>query len=366
MSDPPVTPPYSQPPVSDSSYGQPSYAQPSYGQTQRKASVFTVTHILVALNVAVYVLMIVSGASPIEPSLSQLVRWGADWGPLTLGAQPWRILTSNYVHGGFIHIAFNMWCLWSLGQLAERLFDSWSYVLVYTLSGIAGSVVSLWWHPMVVGVGASGAIFGLAGAVLAVLYFGHLSISREALRPTLRSLLAFVGYNLLFGLRPGTDNSAHMGGLAGGLFLGFVIARSGSREDVRRTAIFGSAVLAVILAGVLITLRKGYSPVDSADLDPEAGAKGITAFKAQNYDEAIRYFTMLTKQNPKLAGGYFLLGQAYFNAQRPKDAVGAFQAGLALKPDDAEAETMLGQAYEAQGMTQEAQEAYKKANQMQR
>jgi rhomboid protease GluP len=317
-----------------------------------------------AINVAVFVLMVVSGASPVEPTLSQLVRWGADWGPLTLGSQPWRVLTSNYVHGGIIHIAFNMWCLWSLGQLAERLFDRWSYLLVYTLSGIAGSVVSLWWHPMVVGVGASGAIFGLAGAVLAVLYFGHLSISREAVKPILKSLLAFVGYNLLFGLRPGTDNSAHLGGLAGGLFLGFVISRSRGREEVRRNAGFGSAVLTVVLVGVLLTLQKGHPQLDAKDLDPEAGPKAIAALKANDYDQAIRYLTAFTKQNPKSADGQMLLGSAYFGAKRPQQAISAFQAALALRPDYGEAEQGLGHAYEALGMNQEAQDAYKRAAQM--
>lgn len=337
---------------------------PSYAEQQQRWSSLTVTHVLVAINVAVFVLMIVSGASPLEPSLSQLIRWGADWGPLTLGSQPWRVLTSNYVHGGMIHIGFNMWCLWSLGQLAERLFDRWSYLLVYTLSGIAGSVVSLWWHPMAVGVGASGAIFGLAGAVLAVLYFGHLSISREAVKPILNSLLAFVGYNLLFGLRPGTDNSAHLGGLAGGLFLGFVISRSHSREEVRRNAGFASAVLAVVLVGFLMTLQKGHPQLDAKDLDPDAGPKAAAAYQAGNYEEAIRYFTMFTKQNPKLAEGQLLLGSAYLGAKKPQLAVPAFQAALALQPDYGPAEQGLAQAYQSLGMNQEAQEASKKAAQM--
>jgi rhomboid protease GluP len=337
---------------------------PSYAEAQDRWSNLTVTHVLVAINVAVFVLMIVSGASPIEPSLSQLIRWGADWGPLTLGSQPWRVLTSNYVHGGIIHIGFNMWCLWSLGQLAERLFDRRTYLLVYTLSGIAGSVVSLWWHPMVVGVGASGAIFGLAGAVLAVLYFGHLSISREAVKPIMKSLLAFVGYNLLFGLRPGTDNSAHLGGLAGGLFLGLVIARSGSREEVRRNAGFASAVLAVILVGVVMTLKKGHPQLDAKDLDPDAGPKAVNALKIGDYDQAVRYLTMLVKENPKSADLQYLLGTAYLGAQKPNEALTAFQAALALNPKSADAESGLGMAYSALGMEPEAQEAYKKAAQM--
>ena len=90
--------------------------------------------------------MALSGVSPLQPTL-QLVTWGANAGPLSLGPQPWRILASNYVHIGLIHIFFNMWCLWNLGQLAERIFDRWTYLMIYTATGIGGSLSSLWWHP---------------------------------------------------------------------------------------------------------------------------------------------------------------------------------------------------------------------------
>ena len=84
-------------------------------------SEISATHIIVGINVLVFVAMVLSGASPLNPSRELLLRWGANWGPLSLGTQPWRILTSNYVHIGIIHLAFNMWCLWNLGRLAERV-----------------------------------------------------------------------------------------------------------------------------------------------------------------------------------------------------------------------------------------------------
>ena len=152
-----------------------------------------ITTTLVGMNVAVYVAMVLTGVSPVQPNIPQLLKWGANYGPLSLGAEPWRILASNYVHGGIIHIALNMWCLWNLGFLAERVFDPWTYVLAYTFCGLAGSLASLWWHPLTVGVGASGAIFGLAGALIAALYLGHLPISKLAIQGTLRSLLTFRG-----------------------------------------------------------------------------------------------------------------------------------------------------------------------------
>ena len=181
---------------------------------------------LVGINGAVFVMMLLSGVPLENPTLAQLLKWGANWGPLSLGAQPWRILSSNYLHIGIIHIALNMWCLWSLGQLAERIFDRWTFFLTYTACGIGGSLASLWWHPMVVGAGASGAIFGLAGALISALYLGRLPIPKEALRGTMRSLLTFAGYNLFFGaVGAGIDNSAHIGGLVTGFALGALLAR---------------------------------------------------------------------------------------------------------------------------------------------
>jgi rhomboid protease GluP len=213
-----------------------------------------VTTALVAINVAVYLAMAVSGVSPIQPTIAQLLRWGANFGPFTLNGQLWRMLSSNYVHIGLIHIALNMWCLWKLGFLAERIFDPWTYIVTYTACGLVGSLNSLYWHPVGVGAGASGAIFGLAGALIAALYLGHLPISKAAMRATLHSLLIFAGYNLLFGASVGgIDNSAHIGGLVTGLLIGAALSHHlMSGPDVRRTwrTYVAIAALVVMFAGV--------------------------------------------------------------------------------------------------------------------
>jgi rhomboid protease GluP len=209
-----------------------------------------VTSFLVGINVVVFALMTLSGVSFTTPQLQQLVKWGADWGPYTLTTQPWRLLTSNYVHIGIIHIALNMWCLWNLGALAERIFDRWTYVLTYTACGIGGSILGVWWHPETVEAGASGAIFGIAGALIAALYLGRLPVHPSALKATLKSLLSFAGYNLFFGaVVPGISNAAHLGGLITGLGLGAALApRLAAPPDERnswRRLIF-------IVAGVLL------------------------------------------------------------------------------------------------------------------
>lgn len=212
-----------------------------------------ITTTLVGMNVAVFAVMVLMGVSPLEPTSAQLLKWGANWGPLSLGAEPWRMLASNYIHYGVIHIFFNMWCLWNLGFLAERVFDPWTYVLTYTTCGLAGSIASVWWHPSGTSVGASGAIFGLAGALIAALYLGHLPISKQATQGTLKSLLAFAGYNLFFGaVVPVIDNSAHIGGLLAGLALGAALAKHLTqppevRDGWRRGVFIAAAVVLFLL-----------------------------------------------------------------------------------------------------------------------
>ncbi len=219
-----------------------------------------VTTILVGINVAVYVVMVLSGVSAIQPSVPDLLKWGADAGPLSLRGEPWRILASNYVHAGILHIGLNMWCLWNLGALAERVFDRWTYLLTYTACGIAGSLASLWIHPMEVSVGASGAIFGIAGALIAALYLGRLPVPPAAVRSTLKSLLTFAAYNLFFGAVVGVvDNSAHIGGLLAGLAIGAALAKHVTAPPEIRNGWRNGVVLvsAILLAAAFFYLRRG-------------------------------------------------------------------------------------------------------------
>jgi rhomboid protease GluP len=208
-----------------------------------------VTQAIFGINIAVFIGMVLSGASPMWPSGESMIHWGANVGPLTLSGDWWRLLTSCFVHGGIIHLGFNMWCLWSLGELAERLYGHVTFALVYLLCGIGGSLGSAWWHTSpVISVGASGAIFGIAGAVIASLKLGEVSSPAMA-QGVMRSLVAFVGYNVVFGMVTGvTDNACHIGGLLAGLLLGALIAKFAPASHlVPRLVIM--AVVAALLAG---------------------------------------------------------------------------------------------------------------------
>jgi len=229
------------------------------------------TQIIFGINAAVFLGMVLSSSSVMNFPGLELVHWGANVGALTFSGEWWRLLTNVFVHGGLLHIAFNMWALWNLGALCEALYGRWTYAAIYLTCGLGASLASATWHPYVPSVGASGAIFGLAGALLAAFKLGEFSVPRSALSGTLRSLGAFVVYNLLFGFAlPGIDNTAHIGGLVTGLIVGALIAVFAPRQDhgPRRGAIF--LVVFLALAGVAITvahhyglpLRLGRSPFD--------------------------------------------------------------------------------------------------------
>ncbi|MFZ0440701.1 MAG: rhomboid family intramembrane serine protease, partial [Candidatus Sulfotelmatobacter sp.] len=187
----------------------------------RRETSVGLTQIILGINIAVFLGMVIFSGNPAafanpmqEFSPRETVLWGANFGQLTLSGEWWRLLTCVFVHGGIIHIAFNMWCLWNLGALCESLYGRWTYAAIYLICGVGASLASVAWHPGGASVGASGAIFGLAGALIAAFKLGEFSVPRAALTGTLRSLAMFVVYNLIFGAVIGTtDNAAHIGGL---------------------------------------------------------------------------------------------------------------------------------------------------------
>ena len=126
------------------------------GGSREPAPQAPVTHALVGLCAALFVVMLLSGVSPSHPTSAQLLRWGANFGPFTLGGQWWRLLASIFLHIGIAHLLLNMWCLWNLGALAECLWGRTRFAALYLFAGVMGGLVSVAWHPFVVGAGASG------------------------------------------------------------------------------------------------------------------------------------------------------------------------------------------------------------------
>lgn len=182
------------------------------------------TSALIAINLLVYIAMAVSSRE-MDFSIATLIRWGGDFAPYTRNGEWWRLLSSTFVHGGLLHVTLNMWCLLMLGPLAELAFGKLPYFVAYLATGICASLTSVLHHTDQVSVGASGAIFGVAGLLITPLALKRLTIYSTSKTSALKMLVQFALLNLVIGyVIPFVDVSAHVGGLVSGLVIGLLFA----------------------------------------------------------------------------------------------------------------------------------------------
>ncbi|MGD0830131.1 MAG: rhomboid family intramembrane serine protease [Terracidiphilus sp.] len=235
------------------------------------------TYALVAINCIVFLVMVLRGVSVWSPTPDQLMYWGADnSGAVLIGGQWVRIVTAMFVHVGILHLATNMWCLWNLGLLAEPLMGSAGVLAVYILTGAAGNLLSTcvnWFsfnpewvrvHDLgvfPVGAGASGAVFGIAGALIILLKSHRLPVPPIELKKLRRSVIYFAAINLVIGfsISFGTrvigsglqiDNMAHLGGFTSGLlYAGPMEPRLGSPRELFRVR---RRIATLVVVGILV------------------------------------------------------------------------------------------------------------------
>jgi len=214
-----------------------------------------VTLALVAINLIVFALMTVSGAGLLSVDGEVAARWGSNIGPLTVAGQWWRLFTATFIHLGLVHVAFNMFALYQTGRMVERMYGSVHYALLYVFAGLSGSMVSILWHPLVNSAGASGAIFGVFGGLLAFILKPGNAVPPAIINEHRNSTLGFIGFNLLFGFsQSGVDNGAHLGGLLGGVVFGLLLARpldSAARGRAGAPRLLLSVLACLMLLGAL-------------------------------------------------------------------------------------------------------------------
>ena len=223
---------------------------------------FIATPILIDLNILVFIVMIASGVGIMSPSTLSLLKWGADFGPLTLTGDWWRAVTCNFIHIGAFHLLMNMYAFMYVGLLLEDLIGSRRMFMSYLLTGLCSAVFSLYMHGETISAGASGAIFGLYGIFLAFLFFHR--IAKEQRKALLTSILIFVGYNLVYGMKAGIDNAAHIGGLLSGFLLGiiYVCSYKFEKADAQRTvSILGELGIFCIFLFSFLMLCKNVPPL---------------------------------------------------------------------------------------------------------
>jgi membrane associated rhomboid family serine protease len=204
--------------------GRPARRAPVQERARRRAGSLQtsqpiVTMALIGLNVLVYLITVAQGAGINSPGGRLFEKW-ALFGPAVANGDWWRLLTAAFLHGSVLHIGMNMFVLYLVGGAVESYMGSVRYLALYAVSGLAGSAGALVVDPTQVTVGASGAIYGIFGALLIIEYSQTGSLAGQAM--TLIAINLALSFTI-----PGISWGGHVGGLIGGIFATLAISRFG-------------------------------------------------------------------------------------------------------------------------------------------
>lgn len=279
-----------------------------------------------------------------------LVRLGAKVTPLIASGQYWRLFTAMFLHIGLMHIFFNGYALLAIGTELERLFGWQRFSTIYLLAGLSGNLASYALSPNIAA-GASGAVFGLIGALAA-----FFALHRERLgawgRARLGNIAFLIAVNLFFGFtQPGIDNLAHLGGLLGGMGLGWAMAPRYQLDPARLRLVDGNRLRrywpALVLAIAILGAGTALATQIQRDSPRTHLLRGQDAIERQAWDEAVSEFEEALARDPDLADAsvHFYLGLAHNHLDQPRLAAEAYESALALAPDDSAAHWNLALTY---------------------
>lgn len=333
----------------------------------------TVTGWLVLANVSIWLLMVITslGSGIITPfPVRTTLTWGSMF-PDLVPSQPWRLLTSTFLHANALHLAMNMVILWFLGQRLEAAFGRGRFLLTYLFAGLTGALVSFVWHGMVVGVGssvgASGAVLGVLGALF-VLSYRAVGWDHPLTKQWGFWTLGVLVFGLFLSMGGGggpIDNAAHIGGWLGGaaiapLFLG----RPRWSSRLERGVVgggFGLVLLCFVLALGLGRWSVDELPVTSRA--PRALRPAVEAFEAKDWPRAERELREAVLNDPRNARLRVMHAAALQELGRDEEA----RAELLQAADvarDAEILRVIAESLKGYGEIQAARQAVGRARQI--
>lgn len=308
------------------------------------------TLVIMAVTVAVYLLMELAGGSQ---NLDVLLDFGAAYGPYFRHGQYWRAVMPMFLHIGGLHITLNMLALYALGPVLEQVYGYGRYVFLYVTTGIVSALVSMTLSNSV-SAGASGAIFGVAGAILVTGFLHREAVPLRWRRAFGRGLLflMLVALDLILGFAiPHIDNWGHLGGLGAGMLLALLIPPPAPHSAFQTAGLERPSQDWVWVPVVAVALSMGatfqhYRVVRQVDRLLAEGAQ----LRARGQDvQARERFEQAAQRQPYDERPHEALGALDLAQNRAADAVREYQRALQLSPDSPRAELGLALAYRQQG-----------------
>lgn len=218
---------------------------------------YTVTLALVIINVVIFLFELAQGVGISGGGPSSIITRGGLYGPAVANGETWRIVTSGFIHESLLHVAFNMWVLWVLGVAFESYVGSRRMVIVYGISLLWGAAGALLFSPGALTIGASGAIFGLMGALVVMFRQRGIAVMQSGLG-------VLIVLNLVFTLTvPGVSIGGHIGGLIGGILAGFVLSGYGRGHIAygRMNSLVSGGILGLAFVAIAICLLAAHGVI---------------------------------------------------------------------------------------------------------
>lgn len=330
------------------------------------------TFVLLALNALVFLLMTLADAYSHPHLLGLLLRtvtgmsvnedlllsFGASFGPYIRRGEYWRLVMPMFLHIGLIHLLINSYALFVLGVLLERVYGYGRFALLYVGAGVGSAFVSMT-RSHSVSAGASGAIFGIAGAMLVTGYLHRDAVHRRWGRAFGAGILPLIVLNLVLGyaLRSFVDNWGHLGGLASGILLALIIPPPRPDPHVNREP--SQAVVVIPIAVVALAMTAAAQHYPTGRTVARIIEEGERHRAAHQIDRALDRFQEAARRAPVDERPHEELGSLYLEQKRVVEAIREYEEALRLNPDSPEARLGLAQAYEEKGDVARAQEYLK-------
>ncbi len=332
------------------------YAFPQYSNPASRRFWPIATLILLALNFIVFGLEIRTGG---YNDVQVLLNLGASYGPYMRRGEYWRLIMPIFLHGGWSHILGNSFVLFVLGPILERVYGYGRYTTIYVASGVGGALLSSTVSRNI-SVGASGAVMGIAGAILVAGYVHRELIPRRWARALGVRILPFILVVLVSGLKTtGVDNWGHLGGLATGALLAIVIrppqpdlTLGEFSEPPSQSMVI--LPLAVVFVAMVATARH-YRTIQAMD---RLLAEGERFESTRQYDRELQSFQQALKLDPREEEPHEELGNYYLSQKQYDRAIGEFQEAVRLTEGDDHSQLGLAFAYQLKGDPQKAQQIF--------
>ncbi len=253
-----------------------------------------VTSVILFINMVFFLLMAVAGTNIWQADQNSLIFWGGNFQPYVVDGGWWRLLFSCFVHAGVFHLLINMIAMLFVGYSLEPIMGSARFATAFVISGIFSGITSIYWNELTISVGASGAIFGMYGVILALLLSDIIEI--ESYTELMKSIGVFVVINLLVVQNGSIDSPGLVGGFISGIIVGYAFVPSLKRDQEVSIKVQTIAVLLIAVFAIMFYCLK-QMPTQYAEYEK----KYLTLVSMETMAREAEYLPYRTSREKQIA-----------------------------------------------------------------